>query len=378
MNQLLEQAKENKRLLVAATAILIPAAIIVLAIFRIRAADPVETIAVNWTASAHANYTSQSFTYWHEDNPPLIPADCAACHSLHGVLDRVGERGTPAGSVSQDMPIGTVVSCVACHNDTVHQMNRVEFPSGEVVDALGSEAACLLCHQGTSSSDEVNQAISGLDDDAVDDSLEFINVHYHIAAATLMGTTARVGYQYPGQSYVGRFDHTPDFQTCDSCHNPHDLAINPLECSACHVHVTDRADLRLIRNDPRDYNGDGDTDQGIAVEINTFHVSLYEALQAYADDVIGTPLVYSADDFPYFFVDVSDNGQVDTAVFNFDNRYTEWTPRLVRAAYNYHFVQKDPGAFSHNPSYVLQLLYDSLVDLNERVPVDVNRFQRPP
>ncbi len=32
---------------------------------------------------------------------------------------------------------------------------------------------------------------------------------------------------------------------------------------------------------------------------------------------------------------------------------------MLRAAYNYQDSQKDPGAFAHNSSYVLQILFDS-------------------
>ena len=46
-----------------------------------------------------------------------------------------------------------------------------------------------------------------------------------------------------------------------------------------------------------------------------------------------------------------------------DNKYAAWTPRLLKAAYNYQFVATDPGAYAHNAPYVLQRLHDSLADL---------------
>jgi hypothetical protein len=378
VNELINQARKHRRLLLTLMAIIIPLAIIVLAITRISARASIETLTAAWSNSGHADYTAQSFTFWDENDPPLIPANCATCHSLHGILDFLGERGTPAGSVSHDMPIGTVVSCLACHNNAAHQMSSVTFPSGAVVNARESaEATCLQCHQGTESTASVNEAIAGLDDDVVSDQLGFINVHYHVAAATLMGTTAQGGYEYPGMQYVGRFEHTSDFQSCHSCHNPHHLRVEPLVCSTCHVNVRGPDDLRLIRQDRTDYDGDGDTRTGIALEIDNFHALLYQAIRAYAAEVIGAPILYDSTRFPYYFVDVSNGGEVDPADLHFGNRFTQWTPRLVRAAYNYHFVQKDPGAYAHNPRYVLQFLYDSLHDLNERVPVALDALQRP-
>jgi hypothetical protein len=380
VKNLINWGQQNRRLLLTLTAIIVPAVIILSAVVRIWTddpIDPVETITANWTQSGHADYTSSSFTHWDDDDPPLIPATCAACHSLTGVLDFVGERGTASGSVARDMPTGTVVSCNACHNNTVHDLQTVTFPSGATVDAREAEAACLLCHQGTESTVGVNEAINGLDDDTVYDELEFMDAHYHVAAATMMGTTAQGAYEYVDRTYVGRFEHTDDFQSCSSCHDPHHLRVDPLVCSTCHVNVTGPDDLPHIRDDQTDYDDDGDTSKGIALEIDSFHVLLYEAMQAYAGEVIGTPLVYSPDHFPYFFVDVSNGGEIDPDDLNFGNRYTEWTPRLVRAAYNFHFVQKDAGAYAHNPRYTLQILYDSLHDLNERVSVEVHGLLRP-
>jgi hypothetical protein len=36
----------------------------------------------------------------------------------------------------------------------------------------------------------------------------------------------------------------------------------------------------------------------------------------------------------------------------------------LKAAYNYQYATKDPGAFAHNGKYIIQLLYDSLADLD--------------
>ena len=80
---------------------------------------------------------------------------------------------------------------------------------------------------------------------------------------------------------------------------------------------------------------------------------------------------------PYFFVDANGNGVADNDETQMSNRYNAWTPRLLKAAYNYQFVSKDPGAYAHNPTYTLQLLYNSLSDLGARVPVDLGRAQRP-
>jgi hypothetical protein len=108
-------------------------------------------------------------------------------------------------------------------------------------------------------------------------------------------------------------------------------------------------------------------------EVSTMAELLLPAIQKYAQDKIGTPIVYDPGTNPYFFIDTNANGVADPDELNSDNRYATWTPRLLRAAYNYQWVQKDPGAFAHNGKYVLQVLYDSLKDIGG----DVTKLTRP-
>jgi cytochrome c peroxidase len=83
----------------------------------------------------------------------------------------------------------------------------VTFPSGLKAEHQGNDARCMTCHQGVESTDSVNRAVSGLGDDQVDPKLDFVNVHYKAAGATLFGTMAKVGYEYPGKTYAGRLQH---------------------------------------------------------------------------------------------------------------------------------------------------------------------------
>jgi hypothetical protein len=100
---------------------------------------------------------------------------------------------------------------------------------------------------------------------------------------------------------------------------------------------------------------------------------LYGAIQVYAADTAGSPIVYDAGSYPYFFIDTNANGSTDQSELSSDNSYKTWTPRLLRAAYNYQWVQKDPGAFTHNGKYILQVLYDSIADVGG----DVTNLTRP-
>jgi len=126
-----------------------------------------------------------------------------------------------------------------------------------------------------------------------------------------------------------------------------------------------------------DYDGDGNFEEGIYNEITTLYDALYDAIQTYAADVAGTAIAYDSHAYPYWFIDTNENGEADPDEANFGNQYASWTPRLLRAAYNYQYVTKDPGAYSHNPLYIIQVLYDSLSDLGTQVDVDMTGMARP-
>ncbi len=122
-----------------------------------------------------------------------------------------------------------------------------------------------------------------------------------------------------------------------------------------------------------DYDGDGDTTEGIAGEIQTFNDKLYAAMQDYAANVVGKAILYNPAAYPYFFEDTDGNGEINGE----EAAFTAWTPRLLQAAYNYQYVQKDPGAFAHNGKYVIQFLYDTLSSLGQKVTVDMTGMVRP-
>lgn len=216
-----------------------------------------------------------------------------------------------------------------------------------------------------------------LPEDEVSEDLGFINVHYKVGGAVRYGSEVQVGYEYPDRTYVGFFPHVEDYQVCSDCHDPHSLVITPSDCAACHPVVSDLGDLRDIRmGSTPDFDGDGDTNEGIYGELTTIHDRLYEAIQTYAADVSGESILY-ASQFPYWFIDTNGNGEADEGEVNFGNQYASWTPRLVKATYNYHLVVEDPGGFMHNARYLIQLMYDTTENLSEVATVDISNLNRP-
>ncbi|MBZ0298646.1 MAG: cytochrome c3 family protein, partial [Anaerolineae bacterium] len=171
------------------------------------------------------------------------------------------------------------------------------------------------------------------------------------------------------KEYSGQNEHTRRFDECQDCHNEHSLEVRFEECSDCHenVDITSAADVRMIRADedlldadPVDYDGDGDVTEPIESEIQSFHDALLVAIQSYAADTLGTAIIYDSASYPYWFIDGNGNGVTDEGEVSGDTRYASWTPTLLRAAYNYQYAAKDPGAFAHNPRYIMQVMYDSI------------------
>ncbi|MFQ5857862.1 MAG: hypothetical protein ACE5LU_19840 [Anaerolineae bacterium] len=330
-----------------------------------------------WAGSGHNNTEAEAFHHWDEDDPAVVSSSCAKCHSTPGYLDFLGLDGTAAGTVDNAAPIGTTVTCVACHNEATASMTSVVFPSGAEVTGLGDESRCMQCHQGRESTVSVNEAIAeaGVDEDTVSEDLGFRNIHYFAAAATQFGGLAMGGYQYEGKSYDAKFTHVEGIDTCIDCHDQHTLEIKVETCTGCHEGVASADDFKDVRmkGTKKDYDGDGDKSEGVYYEIEGLQELLYQAIQAYASDA-GTPVVYDSHSYPYFFVDTNANGEGDEDEINYGNKYNAWTGRLLKAAYNYQVSIKDPGAFAHGGKYIIQLLYDSIENLDASLVAGLTRI----
>ena len=332
-----------------------------------------EKIEKAWSESGHADGSAGAFSHW--DDEGKIPTNCAACHSSTGFMDYIGADGSSSMSVDQEHATGTVVSCDVCHNDSVTTLDKIRFPSGTEVDPMSQQtASCMVCHQGRASTVTVDAKLGDTEDDIVDPELGFINIHYKAAAATLLGSVVKGGYEYQGNTYSGIFAHAPQFDTCTGCHDPHNLEVRFESCTTCHAGASEPSAIRI---DSKDYDGDSDVTEGIANEIQALHKSLGAAIMVYADQVNNAPILYTAARYPYFFNDSNGNRVADDAEIAYPNRYSSWTPRLLRAAYNYQYVAKDGGAYAHNPKYVLQLLYDSLKNMSEVIDIDLSNTHRP-
>jgi hypothetical protein len=343
--------------------------------------------------AAHFAGNTMPFRDW--DDTGEVPAGCAKCHSAGGLPQFIHNGGTLAvtksgvqitGVVGQ--PVANGFACTTCHDSAAgfparYAVVNVPFPSGVSLtfstekDDQGNlkpvdANLCLECHQGRESTVTVNNALAAFTDaDKADPTIRFRNIHYFAAGATLFGDDAKGAYEYDGQTYVG-YNVTHPLNKCTDCHDVHALNVKVDACKGCHGDFKSLEDIRFA-SDTTDWNGNGDTKEGVSKEIDTFRTALYAAIQKYAETKAGTPIVYDAASYPYFFVDKNKDGKPDADDQGASIAYNAWTPRLLKAGFNYQYSIKDPGAFAHNPKFVLQFLYDSTKDLGG----DVKSFTRP-
>lgn len=358
-----------------------------------------------WLTSGHADRTAMAFTDWNDTQPALVPSTCARCHSGGGYEDFLGADGTAAGTIDKQHAAGfRTVDCNACHNPVASRLTEVTFPSGQKVTGLGDEARCMVCHQGRESTKSLETAITnsknavaGSGDDTVfpgsgTGALTFKNVHYFAAGATLYGRQAEGAYEYADPAYLTgstdpvtgltrrmaydrKFAHVSGYDTCIGCHEQHTLERRiDTECAKCHVNAAGNAvasdlDLKDIRmaGTTEDFDGDGNVTEGVYYETEGMAAILYAAIRDYALNVAGQALVYDGHSYPYFFRDTNADGvrqETETTSYN-----GFWTPRLLRAAYNYQYWNKDPGAFAHNAKYILEIMYDAIADMHSVRPV---------
>lgn len=326
-------------------------------------------VITQWARSGHANIRSESFAHWNDAGE--IPPICSTCHSGAGFRSLYGFDGSEAGLPQKPVAVGGVVDCDTCHNPGLPSVTEIRLPSGNQHPVTGFEAACMTCHQGRASTATIAKAVGESKDDVVNAELSFINPHYSVAAASLLGGTGALGYQYPGKTYEPRFVHARPVSSCVSCHEPHNLTVAEQTCLNCH----ETGNSKAIRISRQSYDGSGNLQQGIYDDIVKNKERLFALIVEYARETAGTPIVYDAGRHPYFFADGNADGVPDQR----DGKpvpYASWTPRLLKAAYNWKFVGADAGIHVHNPHYALQLLYDSAEDISQALGRDLANMVR--
>jgi len=292
------------------------------------------SIAEQWSRSGHADYQGGAFT--HEFDLETGGA-CLNCHNGMEFVRFVNGVAPVELDASKQ---GSVVACVACHdlddsnNDdgALRLIEEVVFPSGRIASLGHANNLCLECHQGRSSTRQVDERIA-------DNNFNFSGIHFSAAGASLFGSAVQGGYEYPGRSYRGwnsfsvhEFFGAPELTTCTGCHMQgegagHDFSVNIDQCYSCHS-FQPGGDFSSLGGSP------------------SLNFDYIQQLMAQLEGLLVASGVQVLADYPYF------SGIADE--------------RQLKAAYNLHFARNEPGGYVHNGVYLRQLLYDSIVDMGGR------------
>jgi hypothetical protein len=323
-------------------------------------------IRAEWARSGHGDIAGEPWRHWDDDGE--ISSRCAKCHGPQatdapppdvGLLEYLATGGN-----TMSAPLALGIDCVNCHQTfpTIYSnlakfglstgvLEPVPFPSSEQASLYGPSNICVTCHLGRESGQTVQDEI---DADDGEGPYGFTNIHYYAAAASFFGGETVGGFQYPGEEYRPRntFPSHPDsLSNCVGCHmtnaeggEMHTWIPAVDTCISCHGGTS----FETLTGSPKT-NHDN---------IQTLLPELYAAIQSYAADVIGLPIEYNGDRYPYWF---DDEG----------GRYQSFDAQLLPAAYNYQVGLKDPNGFIHNGTYLQQLFYDSIVDLGGSTSVAV-------
>src|SRR5690242_8165867 len=84
----------------------------------------------DWQSSGHADINAEPFNHWNGDDPAVVPAACARCHTPAGFVEFAG-----TGAVANPIPAPAgVINCTTCHSPEARALTSVTFPSGKVVE----------------------------------------------------------------------------------------------------------------------------------------------------------------------------------------------------------------------------------------------------
>jgi hypothetical protein len=282
--------------------------------------------------------------------------------------------------------------CNTCHNSTTDAhfgswADKKVFVRNVTLTLDGVTALCAQCHDGARPQYNAAQLdwVLGLPSNAAvgaDQQLVASNAtvraHYLPAAATMYGKEVGNWSQYSGMNYTGRNPHGGKAQ-CTFCHDAHDGTL-PADgtgalqvggkCGVCHFEGTARITTMAKLEEVRQYGFEGDIDgngaaESLQVEIAGLQATLYTAIQTYADKVVGTKICN--------IIPAAGTTNPDNKLYVWDGStpcattmtaYNKYTPRLLKAAYNFLMSQNDFGSWAHNPRYAIEVLFDTITDLN--------------
>ena len=192
-----------------------------------------------------------------------------------------------------------------------------------------------------------------------------VNMHYLGAAATVMGTRAKSWYEFDGKSYTA-FPAFWKSGTNGAAPGPHGSP-HGAECTGCHQGKASRHSFEVDFT----YCGGCHTGQYALAPKEEEFLSMKAELLAALDAYVNLPanqaafqagnggatalgVCYDGNTYGYLLVRNAAGCTATAAKLDLNS---------MRAGYNLHWMNKDPGAWAHNEFYAMQLAYDSIVAL---------------
>jgi hypothetical protein len=325
-------------------------------------------------------------------NAPVVfgdePVICITCHDPHS------NSATTTKNVRAPQVMSKYFAAKSGATATVQFSGNVFWdntPLPTIAPTPGNGVICIFCHQGRESGYTLFKR--KLWSDATTTNQNFFNPHYLGTAAMLW---ARNAYEYsqvtgtPGAGTGMMYGAVTQHQqtNCTGCHmataidttdgtigghtwkiiSETDQFVNNATCntSACHngavpaTNASGQLDNYRLASDTHDYDGNGNSTEGIPVEIQNLTNKVIALLQV-------SGIEYDDTAYPYFFPAGSPHSAA--------NPFKAWNLSTFKAAFNMSFVIKgqpsgsskinvpNTSAATHNYRYNIQLLIDSYTDL---------------
>jgi hypothetical protein len=208
----------------------------------------------------HFAGSEEAFRHWDEDG--VVPANCVKCHQAEGLPQFLRE----GVNISQ-APSNSFL-CTTCHTDFEeygrYEIASVTFPSGATVTMDDPDSnLCISCHQGRTSTVTVDTAVQGLEEDTVPErALRFANIHYFAAGATLFGDEVQGAYQFRTWPIWASTTTCLASPTAPTATAPTSWPCRPTSATPA-MPALSRCRLSAARCRTADYDGDGDTTEGL-------------------------------------------------------------------------------------------------------------------
>ncbi|MCX7794211.1 MAG: hypothetical protein N2257_07410 [Thermodesulfovibrionales bacterium] len=331
--------------------------------------------------SDHSDITKKAFTL---DFSSPSQGFCLRCHSGIGYASYVDTSNSiyPDWNAPSTDIAAHHLTCNSCHdaqgypskdNKRLRKSGDVRLVSGSgntivydaVIKGAGPSATCITCHQARESGWSLYKAITYKGADPYDDNDHtineqvFLSPHHYLAGAMLFSLKGfefkgfMLGKNFSGKYSSGIFQH--QVLSCTGCH----MADSGSEDLGGHTFNLEHRNKKHLDLCKQCHPGISDFNVYGRKEI------LEQLKNKIITELSGRGIYYNPKKEPYFFT----TNDPDLQGSDINYWVTDWKESELIAAFNLHFVNREPGAHVHNFPYAAQILYDSCIALGITPPI---------